>query len=110
MSWLEDFLPGPVVARTSSYTVPPCNGQVIMVGTLGAGITITLPAEPVLGQLVAVKRTGAFDNTITIDGNGKTIDGTATLSALLSHNRAAVWLCYNGSAWSVLSSYYVLLA
>jgi hypothetical protein len=106
--WLETLVPGPVVVRQSSYDVPACNGQIVAIGSLGAACTVRLPAAPVLGQIVVIKRMGTVDETITVDGNGKTIDGYSTLSTPLGQHYACLWLCYNGSAWSVLGTYYAM--
>lgn len=108
VGWLESFVPGPVVLRTSAYTVPACNGQVVVVGSLGAACTITLPEAPITGQIVIVKRAGAEDEMLTVSGNGKLIDGGATYA--VSGDSGCVWLCYSGSAWCVLSTYVAMRA
>lgn len=43
--------------------------------------TITLPATPTLGQTVTIKKIAAFSSyTVVVDGNGKYIDTSTTLS------------------------------
>lgn len=69
-----------------------------------ADTTVTLPAAPPNGRILdVVDRTGgAFTHNITIDGNGNTINGAATL--VLAQNRAAVRLQYVvvGTQWNIL--------
>ena len=105
-SWLEDLVPGPVVRRSSSYAVPACNGQIVIVDALGAGITITLPAVPVVGQIVVVKHAAEDAYSVSIDGNGKMIDGLSFRT--LTGAYACAWLCFNGSTWSILGTFVVL--
>ena len=82
--WLEEYAPGPVVRRSASYTVPACNGQCVIVGALSAACVITLPAAPVLGQIVIVKRAGASDYALTVSGNGARIDGAASMALAMA--------------------------
>ena len=43
--------------------------------------TITLPASPTNGQTVTIKKTASFTSwTVVVDGNGKNIDSSGTLS------------------------------
>lgn len=59
------------------------------------GVTVDLPAAPVVNNMVKVKlRTGT---SVTIDGNGNTIDGSATL--VITSPLGAVELIYDGVEW-----------
>ena len=67
---------------------------------LAAPGLVTLDAAPVLGDYVVVK--AAPNSTtfpVTVDGNGKTIDGAATF--VLDADNQAVSLVYNGTEWRV---------
>lgn len=101
-SWLDEFVPGPVIVRSVSYAVPPCNGQVVIVSSLSAAITITLPAAPVTGQIVVVKRATAQTTTITIAGNGKLIDGVSYKTLTIAWE--SCWLAYTGEVWAVIGT------
>jgi hypothetical protein len=53
--------------------------EIIPVDSSGGTFTITLPASPVNGQyFVVIQETGG--NNVTIDGNGKNINGSGTYS------------------------------
>ena len=65
--------------------------------------TINLPASPVRGRkLIIMDGTGsAATNNITISGNGKNINGSASL--VISTNYQAKTLIYNGTRWIIIS-------
>jgi len=64
-------------AKTASFTAVSGNGY--FVNTTSGAITVTLPASPSAGDIVAVKdyANTADTNAITIARNGSNIDGTA---------------------------------
>ena len=77
---------------------------VVLCNTTSSGFTITLPASPVDGQAYKIKDVGiAYLNNITINGNGKNIDGSSTI--LINTDKGAVELCFdlNLNSWFVLS-------
>jgi hypothetical protein len=80
------------------YTVLPQDAIVIVDSSVSR--TINLTATPSIGQKVIIKdNTGtANTNNITISGNGKNIDGAATL--VLNTTFASVELIYNGTQWN----------
>jgi len=90
-----------IVSTTSNYNISNTE-YLISVGTLGAPITIYLPSSPQTGRVIYVKDTagGSQTNNITVDGNGKNIDGSATF--IINVNYASVSLVYTGSQWSVV--------
>ena len=99
-SWLEDLLPSNVIVRTSVYTVPVVNTQVVALAAVG--ITVTLPAAPVVGQTVIVKDlgfAGSGASTVRASGGHK-IDGSSTYD--ISLNYASVVIVYTGINWSVI--------
>ena len=63
--------------KTSNFTA--VSGEGYFVNTTSGAITVTLPASPSSGAIVAVKdyANTADTNTITIGRNGSNIDGTA---------------------------------
>ena len=66
-------------AKTANYTATTSDNT-IPCDTSGGGFTITLPASPDEGQIINVKKTSTDANTLTIDGNGNNIDGSATVT------------------------------
>ena len=64
-----------------------------------AAVTITLPSSPAFSQLVTVVDGDgqAATYNITVDGNGKTISGSAT--QVISTNYARLSMTYNGTKW-----------
>lgn len=79
-------------ATTSDYT--------IRADATAAAFSVTLPASPVLGQVINVKKIDASANAVTVDGNGKNIDGTATKS--IGTQYTTITVQYNGATWDVL--------
>lgn len=77
-------------------------GDFIAVNATGGATTIKLPASPTFGSWVAVKKTDASGNAITINGNGHTIDGAATQALAVQWNaKTSVW---NGTEWFLQAS------
>lgn len=62
-----------------------------------SAITVSLPSSPADGKLVTVKdvNDNAEDFTITINGNGRNIDGGST--ALITSNGGSIGMIYNSS-------------
>lgn len=97
--------PLPIQSSSSNFTAGTSSGMI----RLTAAATVTLPASPVLGQLLyIVGGTGGA----AINGNGKTIvDGVTYLDGNTDHtfttftgnNGGVVTIMYNGFNWSVVS-------
>ncbi len=75
---------------TSDDTSLPCNAS-------AGNVVITLPAAPKTGEWKALKKVDSSSNTCTYSGNGKNIEGAATLvySAQYQHAMAQ----YDGTQW-----------
>lgn len=93
-----------VVARTTGYTVTTADdGKLIECDATSAAFTVTLPAAATAGAgfFVAIKKTDASANAVTIDGNGaETIDGSAG-QTLESQNDSKILYC-DGTEWWVV--------
>jgi hypothetical protein len=89
--------PGDVTVASNDYVIT-------MNKTVSQITTVTLPASPTTSRSLIIKdgKPDAALFNITIDGNGKTIDGAATL--VLSIDYASVEIIYNGTEWNVISS------
>lgn len=83
----------PYAALATDYT--------ILCDTASGSITVTLPASPVAGQLYQIKKIAAA-NTMTIDGNGKNIDGAATLAVTTNNQNYTLHYDSVGTQWRIL--------
>lgn len=88
-----------IATKTGAYTMTASDYTILADATAGA-FTVTLPASPARGMLVNVKKIDATANTVTISGNGKNIDGTATRAISSQFTNSA--LQYDGAAWWML--------
>lgn len=88
-----------------SYTVVNASGAVSegslnLVDTSSAAITLTLPAAPGQGASIYFQDAkGTWDsNPLTIDRNGKTIQGLAE-NLIAANENGGFGLVYNGTEW-----------
>ncbi len=66
----------------------------------GGNVTLTLPASPTTGELHNIKRKDGSGNLCVIDGNGKTIDGGASVPMASQYLGISVY--YDGTQWWVI--------
>lgn len=94
-----------VVTASGNVAVASDDYIITMNKTVGEITTITLPASPSTSRSLIIKDGKGDSSTfnITIDGNGKTIDGSASL--VLDFNFQAIEIVYNGTEWNVIGSY-----
>ncbi len=90
-----------VALPAGDYIVDPLQDYLVCMNT-AAPRSVTLDAAPKKGIKVIIKdKTGtAAAFNITVDGNGKNIDGAATY--IINSNYASISLIYNGTSWSVV--------
>ena len=85
---------------TTTYQVLSTD-QIIYVDSTAGAFTITLEASPATNRVLtiidSVGNCGA--DTVTIDGNGNNINGSAT--GLITSNNEAWNLIYNGTQWNL---------
>ncbi len=85
----------------SNTVLSNASSKVILVDSSTSGLTITLPDTPTDGKALHVKDMSgnAFTNAITINGNGKNIDGTG--SASINTSYGSVFIVYSTAqdAW-----------
>jgi hypothetical protein len=90
-------------AKTSAFTA--VSGRGYFVDTTSGAITVTLPASPSAGDIVAVSDyTGTFEsNNLTIGRNGSNIRGSA-LNLVLNINNQTITLIYVDATegWNVI--------
>jgi hypothetical protein len=89
-------------AVTTSVVLNTGSSYVILANP-AAPIVLTLPATPKNGLAYKIKDISgtALTNLITICGNGKNIDGSAT--GMINTSYGALELLYNGTAWFSLA-------
>ncbi|RWW96753.1 autotransporter outer membrane beta-barrel domain-containing protein [Flavobacterium cerinum] len=75
--------------------------ETILVNAAGGTVIVTLPSAPTVGKKYNVKKVDSTANTVTVNGNGHNIDGTATISGTLPYQG---WVMqYDGSNWFIIS-------
>jgi hypothetical protein len=92
------FFYGNVRTATSTDTMSVTDFTVLDDTTSGA-FTESLPASPIKGQVVNVKLINST-NTLTISGNGKTIDGSSSITT--STTNQSYQIQYNGTNWFII--------
>lgn len=85
-----------ITSKTAAYTLTKSD-YIVEGNATTAAFSLTLPAAPVTGQVYYIVRTNSGANNLTIDGNGKNINGSATL--VLTTQYEAAQLVYNGTEW-----------
>lgn len=88
------------VTKDANYTATNSDNIIYVDSTSGA-FAITLPASPTTNkELSIIDKTGQCDTyTVTINGNGKNIIGSAT--ALMNSKYISYTLIYNGTQWNI---------
>jgi hypothetical protein len=86
------------VRVVSSHTTSVETDHVLLVTTASSGLTVSLRTTPNDGEVIVIKDRSGNANTrnITINGNGKNIDGSS--SAVINTNYGAAKLVYSTSA------------
>jgi len=98
-----------VVVRSNDanvLVVPTTSDVYVFMRGLTADRTVTLPAAPATGQIVAVKdEDGSLAaHSIIIAGNGNTIDGAASYTMTAAQNgvKGSISLLFDGVAWGIV--------
>jgi hypothetical protein len=94
------------VTAAGPTTLSTTDNMVFWNPTVTAAGTINLPAAVNTGQLIIIKDAkgiaGGGGTALTISGNGKTIDGAASIT--VATNWGVVQLVYNGTEYNVISA------
>ena len=95
----------PIRFVTADYTTIFKDYTIAVNKATGSATTITLLPLPYTGQIQIIKdkKGDAATNNITVNGNGKTIDGASIYA--ISTNRGSVTLMFDGAAWNILSKF-----
>lgn len=65
-----------------------------------ASLTVTFPAAPVAGRIVNNKKIDTTAHTVTLNGNGKNIEGSA--SVVIAQANLSLETQYDGTGWRVI--------
>lgn len=101
--WTQQFWIVPTVLTAAGpYTALTTDCVMVVNQSVGAAFTLNLCATLQKGRIVIIKdgKGDANSHNITIQGNGKNIDGASSL--VINTNYGATRLIYNGSEWSVI--------
>ena len=97
VSGIEGIISWDTTAKTTGFTAVAGTGY--FVNTTSAAITVTLPASPTAGDLVAVKDYAftADTNNITLARNGSNIQGTANDFVISTEGRSVTLIYVDGT-------------
>lgn len=87
--------------KSAAYTASA--DEKVAADVSGGAWTLTLPASPEAGDSVEVAVTSGdpAENNLTIDGNGETISGDATLIVDAAISPLTLTLIYNSTEWRI---------
>jgi hypothetical protein len=88
-----------ISTKTGAYSVLGTD-NVLLGDATTAPFAFTLPAAPVTGQSFTFKKVDSTANAVTVSGNGKNIDGVASIT--LTAQWQAWTLVYSGTAWMAI--------
>lgn len=91
---------GNVVSMANGYTLKI--GDAILYATTTGSFTIKLPAAPAHGEQHYIKKISADANTLTVDGNGRNIDGAATQTTIVQYAGFRCQYDINRNVWFLL--------
>jgi len=87
-----------VKSKTSGYTAVA--GDVVLANASGGAFSITLPLNPSTGSFVIIKKVDASINAVTVNGNGDTIDGAATVDIVNQYE--SLTCISDGTSWYLI--------
>jgi len=95
------IVPVSVTTSGTSITLTAANYFVVINKTIGSPTTVMLFPTPATGQTVIIKdgKGDAGINNITVNGNGKLIDGSTIFA--LNQGRQSISLTYDGTKWNI---------
>ncbi len=98
-------LPGSVIVpfTYSNSNIISENYGLILVDATAFNVDLKLPANPTTGKIFYLKRIDNSVNTVSISGGGKTIDGANSFN--LNAQYSSRTIIFNGTEWSIVSSY-----
>jgi hypothetical protein len=94
-----------IVNGAGNYAVASDDYVITILRDTPEAASVVLPASPATSRSLIIKdgAGNAASFNITIDGNGKDIDGAATF--VISKDYESAEIIYNGTEWNVIGSY-----
>jgi hypothetical protein len=91
-----------ISTKTTTYNPTLITDKYLRLDATSGAFAVTLLAAPTHGQVMFFKKIDSSANAITINGNGKTIDGAASFT--LSAQWNAIGMIYNSatSTWDII--------
>lgn len=87
----------------AAFTLSEKYGEYIPFDVSGGGFTITLPASPYDGMTFHFSEVkGISSNGVTVDGNGKNINGASTLSMAVAFRQRKIRYSSGVGQWIVI--------
>lgn len=103
MGWTGPGSESSVVVNTVSASSTLARAKSQLAYIANGGWTVTMPADPVNGDIVAVK---SIDNSSSIIANtGQTIDGSALAITVLENVGLVLYWHSGSSKWLLIGSY-----
>jgi hypothetical protein len=87
-----------IVTKSANYTVTATDYTILVDATAGA-VTLTLPASPLVGQELNIKKVDSSANAVTITTTA-TIDGASSL--IIPAQWQAYYMQWSGTAWYIM--------
>ena len=104
LTWAAAAAGGGMVWSVKTTTYTAATDEAIIANTSGGIWTLTLPATPVVGDVVRVADGASWEtNNLTVARNGSTIEGVAQ-DLTMDINSASVDFVYDGTTWQVYVS------
>ena len=94
-----DLISG-ISTKTATYNPTVITDKVLRLDATSGAFAVTLLAAPTSGQMMFFKKIDSSTNAITINGNGKTIDGAVSVTLAAQWN--SIGLIYNGTTWDIV--------
>lgn len=92
----------PVSTKTATYTCTTSD-YVILGDTTSGSFSIKLPASPANGDPFVIKKVAAA-NTLTLDGNGNNIQGSATIAVTTNNLTYSVVFDSTSNEWKIIGN------
>jgi hypothetical protein len=88
----------PIRTVTANDTATNADYTILCDATSGV-ITETLPASPITGAIMNIKKIDSSSNAVTVSGNGKNVEGAST--AVLTIQGMSITIQYNTAWWVI---------
>lgn len=93
----------PWSVKTANYTA--VNGDRLVANTTAGSFTITMPANPSVGDFVQLIDGGDWNtNNLSVTFNGATVEGLADTTLLMTTSHIGVEFIYDGTTWQVVTN------